>query len=427
MAIQWKIEQSSASRTIAEVTFTVGTFVHGGGISTWDQNKPKLGNPLDPITPVRLFGIRGQLRFWWRATHGCQYKSVDEMRTQEAKLFGAAASTADAGGPGLVEIELLKTPTLGKDVEIFESKPNRDKTQYNPRALRSSPLAYGAFALQHKGGQNNQTDNGKLHQLIGKGKLRVSVRAGQKLINKDKQEVLDAIGALFRFGGIGGRTRRGFGALFASEGLPHLNVEDLLKEHRTLNEVPGIPGGKFVAVGNDHEFRDAQHAHDQCLAALKHFRQGPDMGRNRAAQDSRSPAGRSRWPEADEIRRLAKRHAPAHKPEHPVQKFPRAAFGMPILFHFQGQGEGEPKAHTLNPKGYERMASPLILRPVKNGDRFQVGALVLGHQLPAVECAQGPSTPRGVEASLERNEAENITPLHGEPDPLQAFLNFLQQ
>jgi hypothetical protein len=57
--------------------------------------------------------------------------------------------------------------------------------------------------------------------------------------------------------------------------------------------------------------------------------------------------------------RAAQRPRLAHIPD---DAFPRAEFGLPIVFHFQGQGE--PPDTVLYPSGAERMASPLILKPL---------------------------------------------------------------
>ena len=98
------------------------------------------------------------------------------------------------------------------------------------------------------------------------------------------------------------------------------------------------------------------------------------MGRN---QGLGNRPGRSRWPEADTIRRATNTHAPMHKPEHPVDGFyPRAAFGLPLVFHFKDKNEGDPRGQdsdslVLNPEGHDRMASPLILRPYFDGRQYR--------------------------------------------------------
>ena len=84
----------------------------------------------------------------------------------------------------------------------------------------------------------------------------------------------------------------------------------------------------------------------------------------------------SRYPEAETIRTTmydARRPWRHKRLKHiPNDAFPRAEFGLPIAFHFQGQGE--PPDTVLYPsngpdgKRRERMASPLILKPLALAD-----------------------------------------------------------
>jgi len=65
-------------------------------------------------------------------------------------------------------------------------------------------------------------------------------------------------------------------------------------------------------------------------------------------------------------------------PSIPNDAFPRAEIGLPIVFHFKDQNDGDPKDTELYPvkDGLERtrMSSPLILRPLicKNGEVLQM-------------------------------------------------------
>ena len=103
--------------------------------------------------------------------------------------------------------------------------------------------------------------------------------------------------------------------------------------------------------------------------------------------------GQSKWPDADEVRRLWKHVHPsapplAHTPKHPGQGFPRAAFGLPIIFHFKDKGD--PDDTTLQGVNttaqgqevdVERWASPLILRPLRLGGNYVGLAAILKNSL----------------------------------------------
>ena len=105
---------------------------------------------------------------------------------------------------------------------------------------------------------------------------------------------------------------------------------------------------------------DSMKAWHICVRKLQKFRQGPGFARkaNDQGQANGASPGRSYWPEPDAIRRMADRwfgknqlsqhlngqrqpvgdphdHAPSHLSGN---VFPRAAFGLPIIFKFRDDG-----------------------------------------------------------------------------------------
>jgi CRISPR-associated protein Cmr1 len=137
------------------------------------------------------------------------------------------------------------------------------------------------------------------------------------------------------------------------------------------------------------------------------------------------------------IRRLSHRWDPEHAPSHPLANlYPRAAFGLPIVFHFQSKKDPEQVILEPQDEDYDRMASPLLLRPYRAGDgRYHPAALLipgweqaLATQLrfkdnPAHQMLETwPGNPeRRTEAAAEiRPMAEHSTAT----DPLSAFLAF---
>ena len=107
-----------------------------------------------------------------------------------------------------------------------------------------------------------------------------------------------------------------------------------------------------------------------------------------------------------------------------VRKFPRAAFGMPIITHFKNVGE--PRDTSLAPRDRERMASPLIIRPVRVGDTFQAAALVLNWTPPLQALAlKGAGREWPVSGVLTLDEASNLRlPAPFGPNVLYSFLDF---
>ena len=174
--------------------------------------------------------------------------------------------------------------------------------------------------------------------------------------------------------------------------------------------------------------RNAIAAWRNAVEALSDFRQRPNVGRN-SGRGGRP--GRSRWPEPDAIRRHRHRNAPGHQPEHPVDgQYPRAAFGLPIVFHFKDRGD--PPDAKLVPRKGDRMASPLILRPYFDGKQYRPLALLLPGWAESVSVPVsfgsehlGPAWP---EDSGKRSEfAERVPPMRGRgADALTAFLHYFE-
>jgi hypothetical protein len=195
--------------------------------------------------------------------------------------------------------------------------------------------------------------------------------------------------------------------------------------------VPSLAGCRF-AVARTVE-ATALAAWKAGLAVPQRVRQGEGDGRNpRPPSRPKVPAGRSRWPEPDEIRRLTGKTAGAHA--HPVvsvPRFPRAVFGMPIVFHFSTAGDPDFERMELRPAEFERMASPLILRPLADGGGYRAAALVLAAEVP--DCTFRWDTKSApVDWQLDASAAAAIPALRGRrgaaaaTDPLDLFLSELK-
>ncbi|WP_322495586.1 type III-B CRISPR module RAMP protein Cmr1 [Chloroflexus sp.] len=419
---------SLQTRSDAPVTHTrfyrVITPLFGGGVTP---------QQADPITTVRASEIRGQLRFWWRATQAGRYgkDGLRQMKCDEDKLWGSTST------PSQVQIEVRK----GRGNLISQIKVNRFWGDPD------SPISYGAFPLRKIG----NTSLGGLYFDVTF-ELAVTLPLDPAL----RQQVLAAFWAWETFGGIGARTRRGFGAIYCEKvdgdqdvGPWHPlqadkdEVEKWLCEHLQRfvqpNDAPeGVPTlwSEYRIVVNYNleskctELKNAiEGACPKCrewlpaliawyypIEKMKQFRQ------------SRSENyGRSYWPEPDEIRRRTKGFPGKHQELSKTRKFPRAVFGLPIVFHFKD--EDIPRV-TLQGSKHDRLASRLILRPLQCADgKFVSMALVLkGPELPPdglklVGANKGQET--GIDTKPLTEEEAKFPPLEGKTDVLKAFLDTL--
>jgi CRISPR-associated protein Cmr1 len=151
--------------------------------------------------------------------------------------------------------------------------------------------------------------------------------------------------------------------------------------------------------------------------------------------------GRSLWPEPDTIRNLTKQSR-THKgrqpiPLPPIDKFPRAAFGLPIIFHFKDNGD--PRQTVLQPKEFERLSSPLILKPLACQQDNYIGLAMifagsrLGNIPLELKTQQGRKESWEVQATFDRDEKLTLqdpsnhfeAQINSQTDLLQVFLQYL--
>jgi CRISPR-associated protein Cmr1 len=351
-----------------ERTYCFLTPVFGGGVRVDGQHKLS-----DPRTPVRVPSLRGQLRFWWRACNPRGLRSSGDLLAAEARVFGSTE------GPSPLVLWIVKQPEPARDVAVL-----RDRfAAVEDRQAR----AYGAFPLRDP---NEGIDHGVLHDHPGE--WTVALSYPEEL----EEDIEAAFWAWAHFGGLGGRTRRGFGAVEEvrrGHGKKLAGIEEGWKRHVSGVDAPWphLPSWDERRLRRKKGCKDGPAAQEYLLGILRRLRQG-DIGRNKQADDvpGKHP-GRSYWPEPDAIRKATGVSSPDHsRPVTQVEAFPRAAFGLPILFHFKDRRDPpdtrllprvKDKDDTLERKG--RLASPLLLRPHRADDRsVEALAVVLVHPPP---------------------------------------------
>lgn len=388
------------------------TPLFGGGVMPRENDPSKL---------IRETSVRGQLRFWWRAMRASG--TIGEMKAREDEIFGSGGEDARQSKL-FVKVRVTNT---GNEKDIFRLEGERIKA-----IDEWAKIAYAAFALQPS--REEQRAGVMPKKVREKVEFEVELSFPEDL----RSEVEAALWAWETFGGIGGRTRRGFGAIellqigengqqrsvkkYRKETAEHQIREDL-KKHLLPNkachaELPHLSEETVFRIRAAKDVKEAWEVAVEKLRSFRQFRRDKKTGKE-------SPYGKSQWPEPDEIRRLSGNLQPSI-----VGKFPRAVFGLPIIFHFPQEGGAIPDA-TLKPKEFDRLASPLILRPIACEDGAVAIALIL----------ETPRLPKGglelevenkkldVDAELDSKEAAALTKngldvLQNKTDVLEAFLDF---
>jgi len=365
---------------VLERVYRLLTPLFGGGVT------PRYA---DPVSAVRATEIKGQLRFWWRAARAGGL-TLEAMREKEAELFGAATGEKGQASPLVIEVEPLD---FGQEQYPFYLEPGRNFPRNNPKVAPG----YVAFPLQ-----SNKQDPNNYPVKVGV-RFRLRLRYPERL----RLEIEAALWAWERFGGVGGRTRRGFGAIWPDNARPPTR-EDIqagwsqyVRGGKAPEGVPSLSGAQWCLV---------ERPWQKVVELYRSFRQCRNPGQHRP--------GRSHWPEPDAIRAILR---PGNfQPQ--ILKFPRAQFGLPIVVHFKDNSDPNTQIVPANPD-VERLASPLIFRPV--GERHSVVLILNTPRTPPGGVALQGGKP--VDVELTSTEAQRITPLKGEADPLLAFLKQLQE
>ena len=332
------------------------TPMFGGGVLT-KQN--------DPITPIRIPSVLGHLRFWWRATAGRAYNTVDELRQAESALWGTLTTPGRVFG-FVNEV----TPTNTFSIELL-SKPN-GRWGYRfplpkPQLVRCDVTVPANLRdLSRPRLRNNDAEaivrnaNRTLPAWVGSSP-RFTLTLGLRTASpNDIDQVVMALRAWCNFGGIGAGTRRGFGALYCKTLAG--DTDSLFLEDRTNRDWTTLQSRPLLR----NELMDVTDAWHHAIQLLHEFRQGDGIGRRRGR-------GRSFWPEADSLRALSNQGNPDHRPGNtlptlahmcvvheqalPNVGFPRAGFGLPITFQFLGDEQDSNAEATLTPAQSKRLAS----------------------------------------------------------------------
>lgn len=360
----------------------------------------------DPVSVVRPQSVRGHLRFWWRATTGARYDTIAQMREAEAAIFGSTS----LGSRVKVSVEITHSGEDCKIGEWFIKQAVKDGGATNKtddQFLGGIP-PYAAFPFRPEESKKpkpvlEQIEKSNIDEWCSvRHRVQFKIHLSCVAEISDRcEELKSAVRAWVHFGGIGSRTRRGFGALYCKT-LNDLGFATaLIKTPRWLKPEDEIRPPVVLQRGFSNH-ATIESAWDAVIGDLRSFRQGLGIGR---AQGTNKPNGRSNWPEAETVRKLIlkkrgdKPRPRVWHPEQPAmpQGFPRAEFGLPIIFEIrdediselvgdedQGMHLGKNIKPTLLPlvggKAMDRWASPIVLRPIvvsRDNEKRQYGVLVL--------------------------------------------------
>ena len=164
----------------------------------------------DPTTQaeLRVPSIKGALRFWWRALMWGTVEDVAELQSKEAKLFGSRDQNVGQS-KFLMRLESSTPPIVLKANEVLAQRG--DKAASNRDAIVGEGARYLGYGLMGAFGANS----GRLTRpcLAAPFEFTLHLRFKPKTEDRLQVEVLNALKLLGLCGGLGSRSRRGYGSV----------------------------------------------------------------------------------------------------------------------------------------------------------------------------------------------------------------------
>lgn len=197
------------------------------------QNIEEICFDIEVVTPMFLKGaeetelraasIKGALRFWWRALYGSD--DIKEMKQREGEIFG------DTSQKSLVILRL--------EGDVTSSLT--DKKLHKSGFSSLNYLAYGATS-----GSN------VLRKYI---KPKTSFKLHISFPQSYRNEVLNSFYFLCEYGGIGSRSRNGYGSILCKD-LPQLNY-NLPNSNQLKNFTALSSSSKILYLGEHATWENA--------------------------------------------------------------------------------------------------------------------------------------------------------------------------
>lgn len=169
---------------------------------------------IETITPMFLAGadqgkaelraasIKGLLRFWWRALQA--EPDIDKLRKRESKIFGS--SDEKLGGGSSFSLRVIPNGDLKPTKDKFPTSPQY-QMQVEGKTFKINILEYLAYGTyEHVQGQGNVFIR---KYYPAKTNFNIVVRFANEVW---KSEILKTVYVWSIFGGIGSRSRNGFGS-----------------------------------------------------------------------------------------------------------------------------------------------------------------------------------------------------------------------
>ncbi|MHC1595187.1 MAG: type III-B CRISPR module RAMP protein Cmr1 [Methanotrichaceae archaeon] len=323
-----------------------------------DRNKAEL----------RVPSIKGVLRFWWRALMLGRLGSIEKVRREEAGIFGSAGEE----GQSRVHLRL----------SLFDNKKISGKDDVLKYADSGEVIGPGARYL----GYGLMNAGGKLTRPSSKCHFGLELLFKPDTKEEHVKPVEAALIAMGLFGGLGSRSRRGYGSLNLLElknGGANVfeqpkdrddlrsKIQNLFKDCdiKPCSELP-----PYTAYSTDTRI-DILDVGEDPLKLLNSVGEAMQMYRSYGRNGKVNGRDAERY--FDDDHDLVREAITDRVKTHPR----RVVFGLPHNYHFS---DGRGKNVKVKPEKYERRASPLFLhiQGLENGQYAAITTTMPAEFLP---------------------------------------------
>ena len=215
----------------------------------------------DGTTPeLRAPSIKGALRFWWRAMNGD--KDLKTLQEEETKIFGGTSGDSGQRSNVLIRVsngDLKESKTLPVSIIMTRSK-GRDI-----RVNIFEYLAYGTYDWNKDLKQNIlKRPFIETNQVF---QIHLSFRD-----EKYKDEIIDALKLASYFGGIGSKSRNGFGSFKVKEFM-QTDYITLVRKFKSNAKSSFTNFSDEVILFDTKELVSSEQAHAEIGKAYKYSRE----------------------------------------------------------------------------------------------------------------------------------------------------------
>ncbi len=267
------------------------------------------------LCELRAQSLKGLLRFWWRAY---KYGSIDpslghdkrlaRLADEEGKMFG---SSAGAGSKSAFSISTHADPLTTSNAPL----PQNHKLRVQGKTFSINILEYLCYGThEHVKGQGVKFIR---DYFMPNQRFKMTFRIHQ---NQHENEILTALYLSSEFGGIGSRSRNGFGsfcicdraALFGALGQDYCGdvVRNQSIATRLFSTQALPPFTAFSASAKLFKTKYTFEKWDDCLATLgKIYRNGREILEPKHNYTKRQYIGSPLDPPKDKFRSILERHS----------------------------------------------------------------------------------------------------------------------